>query len=674
MSFSWVPPVADPFLARAQVMADMAAWVERCRTRHSACLMYVHGLEGLGVSCLVTQFSKQYHGLIEGRLVWLTGRRADGSPIPLGELLTRASRQLGVSDADQVATEAEQVDVYRAACKHKKFMLVLDDMAVLGQVVNLIPEDAPGAIIVITTPFERRTLEAYGFKPFTPEFLPTESAHALFNSVLGETAEHLAPTSVEALVELCGGLPLVIKVLAAQIRGRAHLADRLLSRFRALRLSVLALDDEKRMTKFLDTTYQDLNPLQAQAYRRLGWLPATDFTAEAAAAALGTDPDDICTVLEDLTELHLLERTTAGRYAFHPVLRDDARTRADADDEGTVLDGIRERWVTSELHELLPRAAVVSNRWWVPPVHATMARHYGSAVPEFSRAEALAWFEIEAPNLIAAVQIAHRHGLHTESWTICVLLWKYLHINGFHDAWIETHRAGLASARAAGSELGVMQLALQLGAAYLEVGQHSEADRCFSDALTIARRHRHGLGEQSALEWLGKTAARQGNTDIALDYFQQSWDAAASASDIEQPDMARVFAILGLQQTRAKADSNRWDGLIEQARTVSIYFDQFDNETDNRAKIRMVLGRGMLAQGDPEGAADVFRAAAELFEAENARRHQADAERMRGNAFRATHRLADAASSYRIALDLYLGVGSPLAGDVAAALAQIENS
>lgn len=44
-------------------------------------------------------------------------------------------------------------------------------------------------------------------------------------------------------------------------------------------------------------------------------------------------------------------------------------------------------------------------------------------------------------------------------------------------------------------------------ASQCEVGDHDAADRYFTESLELARRLRHGLGQQSRLEWLGKVAA-----------------------------------------------------------------------------------------------------------------------------------------------------------------------
>lgn len=666
MSESWAPPWADPFLAREQVMADMAACVRTSRDRRVPCRMYVHGLEGLGVSCLVTQFSKTHRELIDGPLVWLTGRDPDGRAVAVGDLLARALRQLGCADVAGLATDADKVDAYRALARSRKFLLALDDMDNRGQLVNLVPEDAPGAIVVATSTFERRTLRERGFQAFTPEFLPPEHARTLFRAIAGPTADELEATTLDALVTLCGGFPLLVKVLAAQIRGRPPRATRLLTQLRTAKLSVLTLDDERRMTRSLDAAYAGLSADHARAYRRLGLLPAADLSVESAAAALEIEPDDTFLLLEQLTEFNLLTATAAERYALHPVLRADARARAEADDEPDERRNVLSRWISWYVRAALPHGAVISNRWWVEPV-LNLLHSQGDPSLALTRPQALAWFDIESANIAAAIRAAHRAGEHDHAWPLCVALWKYLHLHGLHDAWIETHRDGLDSARAARSEEGVLQLASQLGAAYLEVREYREARRCFTESLDAARRLGHALGTQSALEWLGKILARQGNPVQALDLYEQSWamTAAASDTDIAPPDKNRIRALLRLHIARARIDLGHWDEAVEDARRSLTYFDQFDNETDNRAKTRLTLGIALLARGDTDTAVPTLEQALAQFQRESAARHAADTRRHLGYAYRAAGQFDRAQAAFRAALDYYREVGSPRADELA---------
>ncbi|TLF92479.1 hypothetical protein FEK35_30350 [Nocardia cyriacigeorgica] len=669
MSFSWVPQWVNPFLDRDQVMKDMAAWIETCRDQGRATLMYVHGLEGLGVSSLVAQFAKTYRDLIGGPLIWLRGRDPDGAAVPVGELLNHALRSLEVSDSDQQVSVGQKIALFNAACRGEKFVLVLDEMDSYAQILSLTPNDAPGAVIIATSSFEQRDLTGdHGFEPFSPELLTDESAQLLFRHGLRQTADEVDAATQTALLELCGGLPLQIKLLAAQLRGRARLARPLLARLQRAEVSLLEIGSERRISRFLDATYASTEPAYQAVYRLLAVVPATDFSPAAAAAALDADPDETAWALGKLAELHLLTEVSPGRYAFHPLLRNYARARAEATDDDDLRREVVRRWVDWCLRAAIPPGRALSGRWWVAPVAASAAGYYPGSVPVVSRDDGLAWFDSERPNLVAAVRAAHRHGHHDEAWQLCIVMWKYLHLHGFYEAWIETHEAGLDSAQEAGSDIGVMQLSQQLGAAYLATGRIEDAQACFHRFLTYAQQLGHAIGEQSALEWLGKTAARAGDYHRAQRFYQRSWAVTVAASDdaISPADKERVFALLRLQRNRARADAGRLEGMVDDIRPALNYFEEQDNETDNVAKARLVLGRALLEQGDAAGAEAEFATAARHFEQERATREQAGAEFWRAKALEAARRREEALTSLDLAESLYLELGDRRADEVAA--------
>lgn len=674
MCSNWVPPWADPFFDRDDFLNAMADYVESCRRRGRPAFIHVCGLEGLGVSSSVARFGKDKRDLVGHTFIWLRGRDADGTPVASGELLNRVLRKLGVSDADQAVSDDAKLEQYHAVARNKQFVLVLDDLDSTGQARLLLPFDAPGAVLITTSPFAQLDLEAeQGFKPFQPELLSAESAADLFRHDLGDAADVVDPAVAEDLVAMCGGLPLAIKLLAAQVRSDPGSADALLAELRDAGLSILDIGDEKRIARFLDSTYQSLEATLATAYRLLGVLPATDFDAATVAAALDIGKNRAALALTRLAGFHLLTKSATGRYAFHPLLRGDAKLRAETTDSQSDRTAVLERWIDQVLREAMPRGLALSNRWFVSPVLDRAMRYYGDELPTPSRAEGLAWFDAEYPNLIAAVRAAHGAGLHDHAWQLCVVMWKYQHLYGFHDTWIDTHVLGLASARAAADVAGIMQLASQLGAAYLATGQLTAAEQRFDESLTNAQRLGHAIGEQSALEWLGKVAARAGDYGRAEHFYQRSWDVTVTADDdaISPPDKERVFALLRLQRNRARADVGSWDGIVDDIRPALDYFLQQNNETDNVAKTRLVLGRALLAEGNAACAEVEFGTAAAYFGQERATREQAGAELWRAKALAAAHRRAEALTSLDLAQSRYQELGDSRATEVAAFRAEL---
>jgi tetratricopeptide (TPR) repeat protein len=666
VSVSLVPPLADPFLARQQVRHDMLTHVEECRAAGRPCRLNLHGMEGLGVSSLATRFHRDNRRLLGEDLVWLPGRTPDGQPTPPAELLRQLLRWLGVAAADQPNTEAELAASAVRLLAGAQRMIVVDDLAATEQLRGLLVPDAPRVVLVATTPSMRRELRQEGFAAFSPEFLSDVDGRELFRGVLGGTA--VPEPVLTSLVAQCGGIPLQIKVLAAQIDD-AEFAEALLAELRAARLDLLSLDDERRMARFLDVAYQALE--DGAAYRRLALLPGRDFGVELAAAALNVSPWDARRVLRTLTDHNLLV-AAGGRYSFNPIVRADARARAGAQDDEPTRRGVVRRAITWLAREALPRGR--SGRWWIDSVTEALNSWYDGNPPEFSRDESLAWFEAEWENLADAVPLAAKYGLDELVVPLCVGQWKFLHSHRKLDAWFETHRVGLAVARERGDEAGVLQLASQLGAAYLEIGDTDAAAELFAESLATARRLGHAAGEQSALEWRGKIAARAGRHDEAIEWFDASAEFVDQAGEaIPEAQRPRMLALLRLQRSRsevdlakiaaAKGDTEAAAAWFAAARSdaepAKAWFDgEHDDEVENQGKIRLVLGQALLGLG--EDAVAVFAAAVERFR--DVPRLTAEANVWLGKALAATGQ--PSATPLRAAIDYYDSVGNATADEV----------
>jgi hypothetical protein len=135
------------------------------------------------------------------------------------------------------------------------------------------------------------------------------------------------------LAELCGHLPLALRIAAARLVHRPawtveHLVDRLRDRRR--RLGELATADTD-IVAVLDASYRRLPSDQKRMFRFLALHPGADFDRYSAAALYGTDADTAERLLECLLDGHLLEQRGADRYAFHDLVRAYAVVTAETD-------------------------------------------------------------------------------------------------------------------------------------------------------------------------------------------------------------------------------------------------------------------------------------------------------------------------------------------------------
>lgn len=152
------------------------------------------------------------------------------------------------------------------------------------------------------------------------------------------------------LAELCGGLPLALRVTAARLAGRptwtlAGLADELADE--RSRLAFLDVDDTG-VSAALRLTVQQLPQDAVHQLARLGHHPGSHFDPYTAAALAGTDPVVATAALERLAAAHLVTETGPGRWILHDLVRLYARGM---DPEGgpDALIGVLDHYIATAL-------------------------------------------------------------------------------------------------------------------------------------------------------------------------------------------------------------------------------------------------------------------------------------------------------------------------------------
>jgi transcriptional regulator with XRE-family HTH domain len=274
-------PAAPPlFTGRSFELSDL----ERARDTGSVVIVTIDGMAGIGKTALALhaahRLSAEYP---DGQLFLnLHGYTQGVDPVPPGEALDRLLRALGVP-AEQIPAHTEdRAALYRSRLADRKMLVVLDDALSEAQVRPLLPA-TPGSMALVTS--RRRLVELDHSLTVSLDVLPQPDALALFARSAGVGAED---AGVEDVVELCGRLPLALRIAAARLRSRPtwaaeHLLERL--RDRQERLGELELG-ERSVTAALDMSYLQLDPELQRAYRLCGPLPESSFDVYVAAAAV----------------------------------------------------------------------------------------------------------------------------------------------------------------------------------------------------------------------------------------------------------------------------------------------------------------------------------------------------------------------------------------------------
>ena len=334
-----LPAPPQLFTGRTIELAEL----DKIHDASTVVITAIDGMAGVGKTALAVQAA---HQMVErypdGQLfIDLHGYTAGVAPVEPGAALDWLLRSLGVP-GDRIPAELDQrAGLYRSRLAEQRMVIVLDNAATEAQVLPLLP-GAPGCVVLVTS---RRRLPGLDHThTLSLDTLPLLDAIALLRQTAGE--DRLAgqpPELVAELVELCGHLPLAIRIAAARLRSHptwdlTHLVRRL--RDQQHRLVELQAG-QRSVTAALDLSYQDLAADQQRAYRRLGLHPGPDIDQYAAAALLDATLREAGRLLEQLLEAHLLNEPTLGRYRFHDLTRAHAAhtaTRDETDDGHTALD------------------------------------------------------------------------------------------------------------------------------------------------------------------------------------------------------------------------------------------------------------------------------------------------------------------------------------------------
>ncbi|MFD6549098.1 BTAD domain-containing putative transcriptional regulator [Streptomyces sp. NPDC058398] len=295
----------------------------------------ISGMAGVGKSALALHVA---HGLRErftdGQLyVNLHGATPGMTPLTAGQALAALLRDLGAEPRRIPEHPDAAAALLRSMLAPTRTLMVLDDAAHAAQVRPLLPAGA-GCAVIVTSRSPLTALDGADRFPLAP--LTDEDSAALLRAVSGRRD---GLDGGHPLVELTGGLPLALRVVAARLAARRALTPDVLAGQLAAtegRLHHLEYDDLS-VRRSLAVAHDALRASEREADRdaalalcRIGALDLPAYGAALVARLTGTDERRAEAALDRLVDVALLEETAYGRYAPHDLVRDFAREIAGA--------------------------------------------------------------------------------------------------------------------------------------------------------------------------------------------------------------------------------------------------------------------------------------------------------------------------------------------------------
>jgi DNA-binding SARP family transcriptional activator/tetratricopeptide (TPR) repeat protein len=542
-------------------------------THHAPTAVVIEAIDGMAGIGKTTLAIHAAHRLAEhypdGRLFLdLHGHTSGQPPVAPPAALDTLLRALGVP-ADRIPHDPDaRAALWRAELAGRSALIVLDNAADAAQVRPLLPGSA-GTLVLITS--RRRLVDLEPTHILSLDVLPEAAAIALFTGIVGDDRPTTEAGHVRDVVELCGHLPLAIRIAAARLRTRpawtvAHLADRL--RQAARPLAEFSAGDRSVAAAFA-LSYRQLDPARQRMFRLLGLNPGPDIDVPAAAALAAVTRGEAERLLESLVDDHLLQQPVAGRFRFHDLVRQHARSTASAEEPETARRAALRRLVGFHLHTGHRGSRLLDQQH--PPIDVGEPPAGCTPAPLPDDAAAMTWFDVNHECVLAARQAAEDAGWDTCVWQLAWTLDNFHYRRGHLQDNITSWLAGLAAAERL-HDLAVQARAhRRLGLVYGPFGKPAEALHHLNRSLTLAREIGDTLGQAGvhfvlALHWTHEKDDEQAleHATSALEQYRAlgdpKWEARALSligacqSQLGRHEEARRHAEAGLALCRERDD------------------------------------------------------------------------------------------------------------------------
>jgi DNA-binding SARP family transcriptional activator len=562
----------------------------------------IDGMAGVGKTALVLHATHQMAGQFpDGQLfIDMHGYTQGHEPRPASEALEMFLRALGVPPQQIPAGTDERAGMFRHRLFGTRTMIVLDNVASEAQIRPLIPASA-GCVVLVTS---RRRLRALDEAcQLSLDVLPRADALELFLAVAGPgQVPPDNPTLVE-IVELCGQLPLAVRIAAALLRHRpVWTAEHLARLLRAQQGRIRALSDgERDLGAALDLSYCSLTAVVQLTFRCLGLIPGPDFDAYAAAALTGAGPAAAARVLEDLVDHNLVIQHLPGRYRLHDLVRLHARALAARGPEparGVALDRLMDYY-----QHTAGRADVLISSF---PRHAPAgpAPAHAPAVPDADAGRA--WLRAERPNLLAALRYATSRDQHERVILLTSGLASLLRDDGPWSEARALHTDAIAAACALADRAGQATALTQRGITRHLTNDCPGAIDDLEQATQLYRQLGDPLGQANALTWLGAVRGFVDDCPAAIDDLEQALTLYQQLGD--PLGQANALARLG----NIRRYTGDYPGAIPDLEQALRLYQELDDH-NGQATMLISMGNAQRLKGDFAGAARNLKEALRLY-------------------------------------------------------------
>ncbi|HZE37692.1 MAG TPA: BTAD domain-containing putative transcriptional regulator, partial [Stackebrandtia sp.] len=314
-------PQAPPRAAPEQLPADPTALVGRddqlstldqllYNGRTTAVVSAIDGAGGVGKTALAVHWAHQVRQHFPEGQLYLDLRGYDAAePVTPADALATLLHALGQPDSTIPANLDDAAAMYRSLLADRHMLVLLDNAREAAQVRPLLPGGTGNFALVTSRDSLASLIALDDAVPVRVDTLGPNESIALIADVVGASRVEAAGDAAARLAEVCGHLPLALRIAAAHLAAHPNAP-----------LSTMAADIARRANErdavaaVCDIAVAALGPADRALLAALTAVPDEDFAAEA--------------TLGRLIAAHLVEHHRPGRCRLHDLVRGAVTRRA----------------------------------------------------------------------------------------------------------------------------------------------------------------------------------------------------------------------------------------------------------------------------------------------------------------------------------------------------------
>ncbi|WP_248958672.1 AfsR/SARP family transcriptional regulator [Sphaerisporangium perillae] len=459
------------------------------RSRFAVPIIVIVGKPGVGKTTIAVHASHAVGERFPHGQLFADLHGAASRPTSPMQVLERFLRVLGVAGTAIPDGLEERAEMYRALLADRKMLIVLDDAGSESQVLPLLP-GSPSSAVIMTS--RSRLAGLAGAVHVDVEIFDSDQSVNLLSRIAGIERVQSEIEAAEALAELCGHLPLALRIAGARLSARQHWSiEQLVSR---LEDETRRLDELKHgemgIRASISLTYDSVSEDARRLFRRLTVLDSQIFSAWVSAALLDQPLAIAQDLLDDLADAQLIETTGVGygvhsQYRFHDLIRVFARERLAAEESpadrnaalGRVLGGLL--FLAEAAHRREYGGDYVQIHSDAPhwPLPAKLVDQLVAAP--------LQWYERERSMLVSGIRQAAQAGFVALCWDLAISSVTLFESRVYLDDWRETHQVALMAARQAQDKRGQAAMLYSRGSLYITEQRFGDARCDFEAAVQL---------------------------------------------------------------------------------------------------------------------------------------------------------------------------------------------